>query len=347
MRHVIDLRSDTVTKPTPEMRRAMSVADVGDDVYGEDPTVRALEERAAEITGKDAALFVPTGTMGNQVALKAWTQPGQQVIAEERSHVFMFELGAMAMLSGLMPNPIPSKDGSFTPQDVQNRLYPPVYYLMKTGLVVVEDTHNMAGGTIFPMDKLAAVYNFCRSRGIPVHMDGARVFNASIALNVPVKDITAHADSVMFCLSKGLACPVGSLLCGPSDFIHEARIIRKRFGGGMRQVGILAAAGIVALDSMVERLVEDHLHARKLAEIFKEFSSFTVNLENVQTNILIVETNPELNLANFMEYLQKHGVLALTMGGNRIRMVTHYQIVEEDLIYIRNVMYDYFKNLEK
>lgn len=331
---VVDLRSDTVTQPTPEMRRAMSLAEVGDDVLGEDPTVHRLEERAAELLGKEAALFLPSGTMGNQVALKAWTRPGQEVILDARAHIVLYEMAAMAVISGLLPNLIPTEAGHFGAADVAARVRPPVSYVAPTGLVSVENTHNMAGGTIFPQERLAEVYDFCRSRGLPVHMDGARIFNAAVAQGLPVRAIAQYADSVMFSLSKGLACPVGSVLCGPRDFIEEARRVRKMLGGGMRQAGILAAAGLVALDTMVERLAEDHARARTLAEGLADLPGLRVDLTRVQTNIVIVETTGPLRAEALCERLRTQGVLALPVGPDRIRMVTHYHITDDDIRYV-------------
>lgn len=335
---VVDLRSDTVTQPTPEMRRAMSLAEVGDDVFGEDPTVCRLEERAAELLGKEAALFLPSGTMGNQVALKVWTQPGQQVILDARAHIVLYEMAAMAVISGLLPNPVPTEAGHFGAADVQARLNPPVYYMTRTGLVSVENTHNMAGGTIFPQERLAEVYDFCRSQGIPVHMDGARIFNAAVAQGLPVREVARYADSVMFSLSKGLACPVGSILCGPRDFIEEARRVRKMLGGGMRQAGVLAAAGLVALETMVERLAEDHARARELAEGLADVSGLYVDPAHVQTNIVLVEVRGPRTAAQLCERMRAEGVLALPVGPRRIRMVTHYHITPDDVAYALGVI---------
>ncbi len=330
----VDLRSDTVTRPTPEMRQAMSRAAVGDDVYREDPTVRRLEERSAELTGKEAALFFPSGTMANQAALKTWTRPGMAIILEARSHILHFEMGALAVISGLVPNPIPTAHGHFTVEDVRARLYPPRDYLMRTGLVTVENTHNMAGGTVFPLADLAAIYRFCREQQLPVHMDGARVFNAAVALDVEVREITRYCDSVMFSLSKGLACPVGSILCGPADFIEEARRVRKMLGGGMRQVGILAAAGLIALDMMVHRLADDHRRARRLAEAFAEMEGLAVDLRSVQTNIVMVRTTGTWTAPALCAALKEAGILALAVANDTIRMVTHYHITDADVDYV-------------
>ncbi|HEV8524196.1 MAG TPA: threonine aldolase family protein, partial [Terriglobales bacterium] len=262
----VDLRSDTVTKPTAEMRRAMAEAEVGDDVYGEDPTVNRLEQRAAEIFGREAALFVPSGTMGNQVAIKVHTQPGQEVICEERAHIYNFEMAMLGAFSGCVPRPIYGEDGILTWPEVKKRIAPKIYYRAQTGLVSLENTHNMAGGTVYRPEIGDEVCDGAHEAGIPVHLDGARIFNAAVGLGKPVAEITRKFDSVMFCLSKGLGAPVGSLLVGSQKFIEQARRVRKALGGGMRQAGVLAAAGLIALEKMPSRLQEDHANARFLAE---------------------------------------------------------------------------------
>ena len=244
----IDLRSDTVTKPSPEMRRAMFEAEVGDDVYAEDPTINRLEKRAAEIFGREAALFVPSGTMGNQIAIKLHTHHGQEVICEERGHVFNYEMAMMAHFSGVVPRTVWAEDGIVTWEHVQAKLKTKSYHAAKTGLVSLENTHNMAGGTVTPPAVFNEVCDNTHSAGLPVHLDGARVFNAAVALGIPVAELTAKADTVMFCLSKGLGAPVGSLLVGSAELMDRARIYRKALGGGMRQAGILAAAGLIALE---------------------------------------------------------------------------------------------------
>src|SRR5213594_1081278 len=252
----IDLRSDTVTRPTPSMRRAMAEAEVGDDVFREDPTVRSLEEMAAARMGKEAALFVPTGTMGNQIAVNVWTRPGQEVILEERSHIFNYEMGTMAVFSGVLPRPLRGDDGVLSVESVRKAIRLPVYYLTQTGLIALENTHNMAGGTILPVSGAETICALARAQRIPVHLDGARLFNAAVALRKTPAELARPFDSVMFCLSKGLGAPVGSLICGPRGFIEDALRVRKRLGGGMRQAGVLAAAGLVALEENVERLPE-------------------------------------------------------------------------------------------
>ena len=288
---VHDLRSDTVTRPTDAMRRAMFDAPVGDDVYREDPSARALEARAAELTGKEAALFVPTGSMGNQVAMATWAGRHQSVLCERRAHVLLYEQGAMAALSGLHPEPLQGDaDGCLEPDDVERALRPGPYDRVPVGLVAVECTHNVAGGSLPSLDKLSRIHGLARERGVPVHMDGARLFNAATGYGVPVAQVAAHTDSVMFCLSKGLGAPVGSMLCGPRDFIASALPMRKRFGGGMRQVGSLCAAGLHALEHHVERLSRDHANARALAVGLDLVEGLSIDPGAFPTNILYVST---------------------------------------------------------
>ena len=327
---VIDLRSDTVTKPSPEMRRAMFEAEVGDDVYGEDPTINRLERRAAEIFGREAALFVPSGTMGNQIAIKLHTTHGQEVICEERSHVFNYEMAMMAHFSGVVPRTIWAEDGILTWEQVKAKLRPRSYHSAKTGLLSLENTHNMAGGTVTPLEVFDDVCDRTHDAGLPVHLDGARVFNASVALGVPVAQLTAKADSVMFCLSKGLGAPVGSLLVGSADAIDRGRIYRKALGGGMRQAGILAAAGLIALEKGPPKLAADHGNAKFLAEGFARIPGFKIDPARVHTNILICDiggtgmTSDELS-----RRLAEHGVLANGVNSQLIRFVTHLDLTRQ------------------
>src|SRR5580698_7283173 len=287
VRNAIDLRSDTVTKPTPEMRRAMAEAEVGDDVYGEDPTVNRLEERAAQIFGREAAIFVPTGTMGNQIAIKIHTHHGQEIICEERGHIFNYELATLAAFSGCIVRPIFGEDGALTWADIKKRIAPGIYYKAQTGLISLENTHNMAGGTIYRQEAADEICDEAHKIGLPVHLDGARIFNAAAALGKPVAEITRKFDSIMFCLSKGLGAPVGSMLVGNKDFIVKARIYRKALGGGMRQAGILAAAGLIALEKMPLRLHEDHANAQVLAQGLAQIGGIKIDPKKVQTNILV------------------------------------------------------------
>ncbi|GAB4247051.1 MAG: low-specificity L-threonine aldolase [Acidobacteriota bacterium] len=327
---MIDLRSDTVTRPTPEMRRAMAAAEVGDDVFGEDPTVRRLEEKAAELLEKEAALFVPSGTMGNQVAIHVQTRPGSEVIAEARSHVIDWELAAMAALSGCLPRPVPALQGKLTWALIEPALSPPVYYRAPTGLIVLENTHNMAGGTVLPPTAVEEITREAHRRGIPVHLDGARIFNAAAALGLPAARLAAGCDSVMFCLSKGLSAPVGSLLLGTRDFVEEARRVRKLFGGGMRQVGVLAAAGLVALETMPQRLAEDHMRARRLAAGLAELPGFEVDPGVVETNIVMVHLEAG-EATQFVALLREESVLAVPVAQREVRFVTHREISDADV----------------
>jgi len=328
----IDLRSDTVTRPTPAMRRAMAEAEVGDDVFREDPTVRRLEEKAAALLGKEAALFVPTGTMGNQIAVKVWTRPGQEVVLEEQSHIYNYEMGQMAAFSGVLARPIAGRDGIPSAEGVRRALRPPVYYVAQTGLVALENTHNMAGGTILPPDVAGAIAEVARAAKLPLHLDGARLFNAAVAAGRPAADLARPFDSVMFCLSKGLGAPVGSILAGPAAFIEEALRVRKRLGGGMRQAGILAAAGIVALDQHIERLADDHAMARRLAERVVALPRCRVDAGRVETNILIFSvTDAGMPAPRLVERWKDAGVLALALDGTRIRVVTHYDVTPADI----------------
>jgi len=323
----IDLRSDTVTRPTSAMRRAMAEAEVGDDVFREDPTVRRLEEMAASVLAKEAALFVPSGTMGNQIAVNVWTRPGQEVILEERSHIFNYEMGTMAAFSGVLPRPLRGQDGILEAPEVRQAIRPPVYYLTQTGLVTLENTHNMAGGTIYPPSKAEAICGLARERRLPVHLDGARIFNAAAALGRPAAEIARPFDSVMFCLSKGLGAPVGSMLAGPRGFIEEALRVRKRLGGGMRQAGVLAAAGIVALEQGIARLDEDHENARLLARRAARIEGLTIDPARVQTNIVIFEVRVSgMTAPQLVQRWKEEGVLALAIDDRQVRAVTHYDV---------------------
>ncbi len=338
---LIDLRSDTVTRPTPEMRQAMARAEVGDDVYGEDPTVNRLEERAAEIFEREAALFVPSGTMGNQICVKLHTQPGQEVIIEQNGHIYNYEMAAMATISGTLARPIPSENGIVDWPTIEAAIRPPAYYIAQTGLICLENTHNMAGGAVMPRERMAEICQKAHARGLPVHLDGARIFNAAVALGESVAELTRPFDSVMFCLSKGLGAPVGSMIVGDRDFIERARIVRKMLGGGMRQAGVLAAAGLIALEKMPERLHEDHANARLLAEGLAELPGIDINPENVPTNIIIIDiAGTGMEAVEFTEKLKQRGVLALGISRYQVRMVTHYDVTREDCLRALKVMRD-------
>jgi threonine aldolase len=323
----IDLRSDTVTRPTAPMRKAMAEAEVGDDVYGEDPTVNRLEARAAEILGMEAALFVPSGTMGNAIAIRILTRRGDEVLVERRSHVVRYELSGMSVLSGVMPRMADAPGGHLTPEHVRAATAPRAYYKSDVSLVVLENTHNLGGGTVQRVDEVQAVVAAARECGFRVHVDGARIWNAAVALGVPPSVLVKGVDTVMACLSKGLCAPVGSILAASRERIEEARGARKLLGGGMRQAGILAAAGLVALDTLVARLADDHANARVLAEALGRGKG--VRVLPVETNIVVAglegRTAPEVVSA-----LRDAGVLASAMDGRTLRVVTHHDVSRED-----------------
>lgn len=327
----VDLRSDTVTQPTPEMRRAMARAEVGDDVYGEDPTVRALEELAASLVGKEAALFVPSGTMGNQAAVLTHTARGDEVVVEQEAHIYWYEAGGMALLSGVQVRPLRGERGALDPQDVEAAIRPADVHFPRTSLVCLENTHNRAGGTVWPSDRLDAVCRVAHGSDCAVHLDGARIFNAQIATGTSAARLAAGADSVMFCLSKGLAAPVGSILAGSHDFIGRARKSRKVLGGAMRQAGMMAAAGIVALRTMVDRLAEDHEQARRLAEGLAVVPGLQVDPRQVETNMVMVGLKG--SGADFCRALAGRGVKAGLMDRHRVRLVTHKDVAREDIDY--------------
>jgi len=329
---IIDLRSDTVTQPTPAMREAMYRAEVGDDVFGEDPTVNRLERMAADRLGKEAALFVASGTMGNLVALLTHCGRGDEVILGDRCHTFLFEQGGMAALGGITPRPIPNQpDGTLRLEDVVGAIRADNLHFPRTRLVCLENTHNMCNGTPLTGEYTAQVAHLAHNHGLRVHLDGARIFNAAVALGVDVRELVREVDSVMFCLSKGLCAPVGSLLCGSADFIAEARRARKVVGGGMRQAGVLAAAGLVALEQMTDRLAEDHARAKRLVEGLARIPG--VEVTPVTTNILYfrltegVSKTPE----EVVEALAERGVRVLGLEDGRFRAVTHYWISDEDI----------------
>ena len=324
---MIDLRSDTVTRPTPEMRRAMAEAEVGDDVFGEDPTVNRLQERAAELLGFEAALWVPSGVMGNEIAIRVLTEPGQEVLAEERSHVVQYELAGMAVLSGVMPRVVPGDEGRLTPESVRAAIRPYMYLRSDLGMAVIENTHNLAGGSLYTVDQTAAVVTACREAGLRVHVDGARLWNAAVALGVPPADLVRGADSAMVTLSKGLCAPAGSLLVASKERIQKARRVRKQLGGGMRQVGILAAAGIVALDTMIPRLAEDHDNARLLASALARCRG--LRGAPAPTNI-VVATLDGRRAPDVVAAAAERGVLVTAMDAVTLRLVTHRDVSRAD-----------------
>lgn len=323
----VDLRSDTVTRPTPAMRRAMAEAEVGDDVYGEDPTVNRLQARAAEIFDREAALFVPTGSMGNILAIRTWTRPTNEVICEERGHVNLYELASMCAIAGCTPRPTPAPGGILTWDLIEPLIRETIYYDSQTALVTLENTHNMHGGTVYPLEITNDICDRAHAAGLKVHLDGARIFNASVALGRSVADLTRKFDSVMFCLSKGLGAPVGSMLVGSRDFIAEARIGRKLLGGGMRQAGVLAAAGLVALEESPKILHRDHENARHLAEGIAQMKGVALDPKKVVTNIVIFDVRATGRTADeIVAELEKIGVLSQTTAKYLVRFVTHYDV---------------------
>jgi threonine aldolase len=324
---VVDLRSDTVTRPTVEMRRAMAEAEVGDDVYGEDPTVNRLEARAAEIFGKEAALFVPTGCMGNLVAIKVWTHHGDEVICEERSHVNLYELASMSAIAGCMPRVARAEDGILSWKLIEAVIRPKIYYDSQTALICVENTVNMWGGTVYPTAQVEEICDRAHEAGLKVHMDGARIFNAATALGESVASMTRKVDSVMFCLSKGLGAPVGSMIVGTRAFIEKGRVYRKMFGGGMRQAGVIAAAGLVALEKAPSRLHVDHENARRLAEGIAQIRGLRIDPAKVRSNIVIFECSEIGKTAvELCEALQRRGIWAQDTAPYSVRMVTHIDV---------------------
>jgi threonine aldolase len=327
---LIDLRSDTVTRPTPEMRAAMAAAEVGDDVYGEDPTINLLEKRAAQIFGREAALFVPTGTMGNQIALRLHTRPGQEIICEAKSHILDWEMASAAVFSGCLVRAVPTQNGILTWNDIEPVIFARGSFRAATGLIELENTHNMAGGRITPLPIMEEIWAGAKERKLPIHLDGARVFNAAAALNIDVKTLTRGFDTVMFCLSKGLCAPVGSILVGSEELMSQARIYRKALGGGMRQAGILAAAGLIALEEMPKRLHEDHANARLLAEALANIDGVEIDPETVDTNIVIFRLAGTLTPAELVARLKARGVLASSVGPQLVRLVTHRDVGRGD-----------------
>jgi threonine aldolase len=315
------------------MRKAMASAEVGDDVYGEDPTINRLEERAAELMGREAAVYVPTGTMGNQIAIHLHTHPGSEVVAEAGSHIFNFEMGAMATLSGALPRAIETADGILDAEQVEAAIQPQAGYRTPTSLVVLENSHNLAGGHITPRERMAELIAVARKHDLPVHLDGARIHNSAAALGISAAELSAGCDTVMFCLSKGLGAPVGSILVGDADTIAEARRIRKMFGGGMRQAGIIAAAGLVAFDEVMPLLAEDNRRARALAVGLAEIPAVVLDPDTVETNIVFfsLADDAPMDAGSLAARLAEKGLLCHPLGGDSVRMVTHYHIGDQDI----------------
>jgi len=329
---IIDLRSDTVTRPSTAMRAAMAAAEVGDDVYGEDPTVNLLERRAAEVFGREAALFVPTGTMGNQIGIRLHTQPGQEVIAESRAHILDWEMATTAVFSGCLVRAVPADRGILTWKHIEPVIYPRGAFRAATGLIEVENTANLAGGGCTPVPVLEEIWAGAKDRKLPTHLDGARIFNAAVALDVDVRALTCGFDTVMFCLSKGLGAPVGSMLVGSAELMDRARLYRKALGGGMRQAGILAAAGLMALEQGPKRLHQDHANARLLAEALFHIDGAEIDLDAVETNIVIFKLTGGRSAAELSSRLKARGILMNSVGPDAVRMVTHLDVSRADCI---------------
>lgn len=333
MARTVELRSDTFTLPTESMRAAMAAAEVGDDVWDEDPTIHRLQKRAAEMVGKEASLFVPSGTMGNLCALLSHTQAGEEVILEGDSHIFHSEVAGASVVGSLQLRPLETEDGRLQPEQVRRAIREPDIHQPRTGLLCLENTHNRKGGTCLSPAQTAALSGVAHDARFPVHLDGARVFNAAVAQRIDVRELTAPVDSVMFCLSKGLSAPVGSMLAGSSDFIERARRMRKMLGGGMRQAGVLAAAGLCSLNEMVDRLAEDHANARRLAEGLQVLPGVDIDLSKVETNMVFGDCHPPLTAGAFIDRCREVGVLLDQASTYRWRMVTHRGVSVEDVDY--------------
>ncbi len=328
----VDLRSDTVTRPTPEMRRAIAEAVVGDDVFGDDPTVNELERRAAEITGREAALFVPSGSMGNEVAVMAHTRRGDEAIVETGSHIYNYEAAGPAVLCGVQLAPLTGEMGILTAARIEKAIRPDDPHEPVTRLICLENTHNRAGGVVYPLETMREIYGLAEARGLKVHLDGARIFNAAVASGIDAGEYCALCDSMMFCLSKGLGAPIGSVVVGDRDFIKRAHRNRKLLGGGMRQAGIIAAAGVYALENNIGRLADDNARARRLAESVSGVPGVAIDLETVQTNIVVVDVaGSGLGMDEAILRLEEEGILVLPFGGTTIRAVTHLDIDDDDI----------------
>lgn len=328
----VDLRSDTFTKPTPEMRDVIAQADVGDDVFGEDPTVNLLQKKMAQMTGKEAGLFVASGTMGNQVAINAHTQPGEEVIIHEEAHIFYYEAGAPALLSGVQLRTLPGPNGVLTAEQIKQAIRLDNVHFPPTSLICLENTHNRAGGWIYPIDEIIKIRKVADEHGLKIHCDGARLWNASVATGISLKEYGKYFDSISLCFSKGMGAPVGSIVVGDSDFIVRAHRYRKIYGGGMRQVGILAAGALYAVEHHFNRLNDDHKHARLLAEAVNEIDGVDIDLNSVQTNIVVMEVmRAKYTAVQIVEKLKEQGILILAVGPTRLRAVTHLDVSGEGI----------------
>ena len=330
--HAIDLRSDTVTRPTPKMRRAMAAAEVGDDVFGEDPTVNRLQDMVAELLGAEAALFVASGTMGNQICIHSHTRPGDEIICEAGAHFLHFEAGAMAALSGAQARTIVGNHGVITARQIEEALRSEVYYFPRSRLIAIENTHNLAGGAVFPLEEIQQIRRLANQHRLAMHLDGARLWNASAASGIAPKEYARYFDSVSVCFSKGLGAPIGSAIAGTQELVAQAQRFRKMFGGGMRQAGIIAAAAIYGLEHHRERLAEDHANARHLAEALHGHGGIAIDLATVQTNIVMMNiSQTRLIVSAAVEALKKEGVLVVPFGAATLRAVTHLDAGRPDI----------------
>lgn len=338
MSFIVDLRSDTITKPTPDMRQAMAEAPVGDDVFGEDPTVNTLQNRVADMCGKEAALFVPSGTMSNQIAINAHTQPGDEVICEYGCHIFNYEGGGPALLSGVQVHPVKGERGVITAEQIKAAIRPNDHHFAQSKLIELENTHNRAGGAIFPINEITKIRHLANEFSLLMHLDGARLWNAHVATSISMKEWSAPFDSISLCFSKGLGAPIGSILVGSAEFIDRAHRYRKMYGGGMRQVGLIAAAALHALDFHVARLVDDHKRAYQLAMKLAELGA-TVDLKATQTNIVIADfTALKRSAADICHDLKTRGIFALPVSEARIRFVTHLDVDDQGLAHTMNAL---------
>jgi threonine aldolase len=329
---MIDLRSDTVTKPSPAMREAMAHAEVGDDVFGEDPTVNRLQEVAARLLGKEAALFVPSGTMGNQLSVRLHTKPGDEIIVEAGAHVVRYESGAAAGLSGVQTRWLPGTRGILEVDEIEAAIRPPDYHNPPTTLICLENTHNRGGGTIYPLATIKAIRKVAEALGIAMHLDGARLFNAVVATGVPAAEYARHFETVTFCLSKGLGAPVGSLICADQERVVKLRRLRKMFGGGMRQAGIIAAAGLYALEHNITRLAEDHVHAKRLAATLAALPGVRINPAHVETNIVVFDISETRRRAEeVLALLKAEGLLLVPFNPTTLRAVTHLDVPRDQI----------------
>jgi threonine aldolase len=345
---LVDLRSDTVTLPTDEMLEAIKTAELGDDVYGEDPTVNRLEELAAKKMGKDAALLTTSGTQANLVSLMSQTKQGDEVILEADAHLYYYEVGAFSALGGLVARLVRGHYGVMTPEDIDGALRSPNIHFPPTSLVCIENTHNRAGGTMWSPSQIQAVFDFTRSRELRVHMDGARIFNAAVAQDLDVREFTRYVDSLMFCLSKGLSAPIGSLVVGDKEFVDRARRCRKMLGGGMRQAGVIAAPGIIAIEKMVDRLKDDHANAKLLARGLLEIQGISLDLSHVDTNIVLYDVgNLGVDAKKWVAKMSEYGVKAGAQEAGRVRMVTHRGIEKEDIEYTLSVAEDVARQIRE